>query len=295
MRSALLRLPFAAALALLAGCDPGSGASNRAPPTTPAVNLAGFDARDPAAAGLVLTFHDEFDALSAAEDGPAEGRRWTTQGFWESPGTYPRDALRIEGGMLVIEARRGHDGWSRGGFLSSIDSRGFGFSQRYGYFEARIKIPRGQGGFPAFWLMSTPHAQLRAEPASELDIMEAQTGNTRRYWGTIHRDSDDAHRRDRINHNHEIHVDVDLSADFHVYGLLWAPGTDTVTWYLDGKPVITAPKFDTTDGAPMMVNINFGTGGWDGPPDASTPSPLEMRVDYVRVYQFPELLRSSRQ
>lgn len=286
MRRSLRSLHLAAAMALFgtaAACGDEVAVSHQ--PARAVLQGRSFDARDPASAGMVLTFNDEFDEVSVSEDGPAKRTRWTDHQWWQKP-TGMRD-LSVRDGVLDMKVTDASGQWDER-CIASVNGYGRGFVQRFGYFEARIKAPSGQGAWGAFWAMSVDHATRNA-PASELDIAEFQGNHLDRYWGTLHRDSAG---RDRLNaHNHEIETEIDLSQDFHTYGALWRPDSDRITFYVDGKPTIEAAKYDTTDGAPMMVFLNTMTGGWGGnKPDGSIHA-MHMLVDYVRVWQFPEMIK----
>ena len=77
----------------------------------------------------------------------------------------------------------------------------------------------------------------------------------------------------------------DFTADFHTFAVDWR--TDRVVWYVDG---IERHRWTgSADFGPMYVLLNLAVGGqWDGTPDAQTPFPAEMDIDYVRVYRLPE-------
>jgi beta-glucanase (GH16 family) len=246
---------------------------------------ASFDPNDPAASGLVLTFDDEFSGASISSNNVVDRTLWTNHGI--NPGspsgieTPVPEALSVHDGVLEIMAWRDRAGW-KSGLISTVNSSLQGFTQKYGYFEARLRIPSGKGAWPAFWLLSARHFTDGA-PAAELDVMENAGGKPTAWAGTIH-DGFGGKNRNNVQN-----AGVDLSRDFHRFGLLWPPRDNSVTWYLDGRPVMRAPKFGTTDLSPMLIILNlqigdFGAGG----PDASTPNPMRMYVDYVRVWQFAE-------
>jgi beta-glucanase (GH16 family) len=255
---------------------------------------APFDAADPAASGMVPTFADEFDELSASAQGPAEGRRWVDHIWFRGGAGEAREsgeALTVDHGVLTIRAWKDGSGW-RSGTLQSTDAAGAGFAQRFGYFEARVKVPRGQGLLPAFYLLSNEHVRHGAAPASEFDILEGKGSAPDELYTTLHRDS--AHPGDIQNRHNRTRTGVDLSRDFHVYGMLWAPDLDHVAFYLDGKPVMEVAKFDTTDDAPVAIILQLILGTWVGEPDGSTPNPAAMQVDYVRAWQFPGILGNEK-
>jgi beta-glucanase (GH16 family) len=150
------------------------------------------------------------------------------------------------------------------------------FAQKFGYFEARIKIPTASKMWPAFWMLPD---SLSSE--AELDILEAIgiTGDPGFDTGAIHYNSygvNDGITRDEP---------YDLGGDYHTYGALWQAGK--VTWYRDGKKIgekVTGGNFDNS---PMYLLLNLAVGGnWPGDPDSATYAalPCTMKVDYVRAF-----------
>ena len=126
---------------------------------------------------LQMTFREDFDdTLSVSPWGP--NTRWIAHTPWAGDfgdaafadprlGVFP---FTLEGGILRIEARKNDKGKWESGLLASADSSGRGFSQQYGYFEMRAKLPKGPGVWPAFWLGSIVD---KAAPASvEIDVLE---------------------------------------------------------------------------------------------------------------------------
>jgi len=166
-----------------------------------------------------------------------------------------------------------------GGRGNTINSQGIGFSHKYGYFEARIKFALERSGVgEGFFLMSQAHAQEEAQPASELDVVESPAGVPANILNTLHRDS--AHPGDQQNAatggNPWVDMGTDTTRTFHTYGALWDPNASTITWYFDGKPVMTQPKYDTTDVSPMFMDLLNVTGSG------------HMYIDYVRAWPFAD-------
>lgn len=168
----------------------------------------------------------------------------------------------------------------------------------YGRFESRIRVPKGKGYLPAFWLMAN-EAKFEAWPkAGEIDIMEVLGDSTDTSHHTIHFgfDEKDGHRE----HGKAVKADgVDYSADYHIYTVDYEPGK--FTWYVDGKEVYTESDWFTGDDetsvktypAPFdhefYVILNLAVGGnWPGNPDQAAVDDManqSMDVDYVRIYQ----------
>lgn len=120
-----------------------------------------------------VTFADEFDQLDVSPWGPHT--RWTAHTPWNGDfgdaafsNPAPEFPFTIQNGVLRIEARKMPDGKWRSGLLSSTDPKGNGFTQQFGYFEMRAKLPPGPGLWPAFWLI----ANRDPDTSAEIDIME---------------------------------------------------------------------------------------------------------------------------
>lgn len=158
-------------------------------------------------------------------------------------------------------------------FVSGIITTEGKFKQLYGYFEIRVKLPRGQGFFPAFWLMPASKAW-----PPEIDVFEYLGHDPYTIYMTHHWLDQDG-RRDSKTEEFE---GPDFSDDFHTFGVEWRP--DRLVWYVDGEPRHTAEEHIPQE--PMFLLVNLAVGGeWPGPPDHSTPFPGTMVVDYVKVYQ----------
>ena len=147
-----------------------------------------------------------------------------------------------------------------------------------GYVEARLKVPKGRGYWPAFWLLPT-----RGGWPPEIDVMEILTSNPRRSHVAVHYGKS---WRDHRSHGRWVDELPDLSADFHDYGVHRT--ADFIDFYLDGKHVYrvsdrTAIAHTQT---PMYLIFNLAVGGWEKAPDESTIwERNHYEVDWVRVWQ----------
>ncbi|MFD8996794.1 glycoside hydrolase family 16 protein [Streptomyces abikoensis] len=160
------------------------------------------------------------------------------------------------------------------------------FARAYGRFEARIKIPKGQGLWPAFWMLGANVDKVTWPGNGEIDVMEALGRQPNTVHGTIH---GPGYVAQGIENHTTLARGRSLADGFHTYRVDWAPGK--LTWYLDGKPYGTACAGQLKHGQkwvfdhPHYLLLNLAVGGdWPGPPDRSTPFPARMLVDYVRVY-----------
>jgi len=154
------------------------------------------------------------------------------------------------------------------GMLNTIGS----FSQTYGYFEARVKFAAGAGLHDAFWMLP-----IDGSGEYEIDVGEQRGLEPGNVLSVVH--AIDAGRD--ISHSKGTSVPT-ATTEFHIYGVDWQP--DYITFYLDGVAIRTQPTFPGLD-VPMYLLASLGGGGpWSGKPDASTPFPAEMQVDYIRAY-----------
>jgi len=161
----------------------------------------------------------------------------------------------------------------------------------YGRIEARLKIPTGQGLWPAFWMLGNDLAEVGWPEAGEIDIMENVGREPERVHGTIHGPGYSG--GNAIGRSTGLPDGGAFAEGFHVYAVDWTPAG--ITWSVDGVPYSTVTPDDLPGGArwvfdhPFFVILNVAVGGnWPGYPDATTRFPQEMVVDYVRVYQAPD-------
>jgi beta-glucanase (GH16 family) len=234
--------------------------------------------------GWVLDWNDEFDGAQL------DHGKWVEElgghGFGNNElQTYTARAenLRVGGGNLVIEARReDHDG--RHYTSARIKTAGL-VERTHGRYEARIRIPRGQGIWPAFWLLGADCQATGWPRCGEIDIMENIGKEPSTVHGTLHGPGYSG------EHAFGKPSALDTGAyadDYHLYAVEWEPRE--IRWYRDGILYHTARpelvKGDWVYEHPFYVILNLAVGGyWPGNPDASTSFPQQMLVDYVRVYR----------
>jgi beta-glucanase (GH16 family) len=161
------------------------------------------------------------------------------------------------------------------------------FEQAYGRFEARIKLPYGQGMWPAFWMLGN-NIQTAGWPAcGEIDIMENIGREPSIVHGTIHGPGYSG--ANGIGSQYALTTGA-FSDAFHVFAVEWEP--NQIRWYVDGNLYQTRTPADLPPGSawvfdhPHFVLLNLAVGGyWPGDPDTTTVFPQKMYVDYVRVYR----------
>ncbi|MFD7309420.1 family 16 glycosylhydrolase [Promicromonospora sp. NPDC059942] len=241
----------------------------------------------PAAAGA-LTWSDEFDGAAGSAPNPASWNQETGGGGWGNNElqtyTSSRDNSALDGnGNLVITARQ--DG--NGGYTSARLTTAGKVEPTYGRVEARIKIPRGQGIWPAFWMLGGQIDSGVPWPSSgEIDIMENVGYEPHMVHGTIHGPGYSGGAGIGAAYTHP--QGWSFADDFHTFAVDRAPGR--ITWSVDGNVYQTRTTADTGGNQwvfdqPFFMLLNVAVGGnWPGYPDGTTQFPQQMVVDYVRVY-----------
>ena len=251
--------------------------------------VAGSSARasEPVSCELTPILMEDFasESIAASRIGPA---RWIAHTPWGGdfgdaqfvdPG--PDGPFKVKGGMLTITASKNRSGQWTSGLIASADATGAGIGTRYGYFEARMKLPPGSGTWPAFWLAALKPGKS-TDGNVEIDVIEYYGKFPDSYRTALHVWFDDQARTrgdgklvDVANHA--------LTDSFHTFGVDISPRK--ITYLLDGKAVwdVATPPELTTPMYPL-VNLALGS-GW---PIDETPSPSELLVNYVHVYHRGE-------
>jgi len=250
--------------------------------------------------GWTLVWSDEFngpdgsavDTTKWVYGGPLDGQ-YNMELEYYNPST---DNVFIVGGNLhlVAKALPMNSGlmcgtlacqYTSGKIMTKASGSPSLFEKQYGRFSARMKIPAGQGMWPAFWMLGNNIDSVSWPTCGEIDIME-NVGNTPATdYGTLH----------GPNGNQEANLGGTtmlpsgaLSDDFHVYSVEWKAGE--VDFLLDDTVYFTGttaqfPGTFVFDDHPFYMILNLAIGGsWPGSPDATTVFPAELLVDWVRVY-----------
>ena len=249
----------------------------------------------PASPTYQLVWSDEF---SGADGSSPDGTKWAIQtggGGWgnnelESYTARPSN-VQVSGGNLVISAIKedytGADGIARHYTSARMQTKGL-FSQQYGRFEARIKIPKGQGMWPAFWMLGNNIDTAGWPACGEIDIMENIGKEPSIVHGTLHAPG---YPPEGYTAAYTLPNGQSFADDFHVFAVEWEP--QQIRLYVDGGLYATDTKTGSPqpnswpfDGPPFFLLMNLAVGGdWPGNPDTTTQFPQQMLVDYVRVYQ----------
>ncbi len=151
------------------------------------------------------------------------------------------------------------------------------FSQTYGRFEARIKLPLGRGLWSGFWMEGADIGQVGWPQSGEIDVVEDNGRQPYVVEGFAH--------APKYNHAAYRVIDEPISAGYHVYGVDWTP--QGITWTLDGRAYSYIREYKGWPfSRPFFLILDVAVGGsYPGPPTSSTRFPARMLVDWVRVYR----------
>lgn len=240
-----------------------------------------------------LVWSDEFDTANGS---PPDSEKWVLETGGDGWGndeletytTRPQN-VHIQDGNLVItaikEPHTGIDGIARQYTSARMKTAGL-FEQKYGRFEARIKVPQGQGMWPAFWMLGSNASQVGWPRCGEIDIMENVGKEPSTVHGSLHGPGYSGAMPSTATYTLPAGK---LSDDFHIFAVEWEPGA--IRFYVDNTLYETRMPADLASGKPwvfdhpffLILNLAVG-GGLPGDPDATTVFPQSMLVDYVRVY-----------
>jgi beta-glucanase (GH16 family) len=241
----------------------------------------------------VLTMQDEFNTDGAPDSsiwgydigrGP-NGDGWGNQELQYY--TSRPENVTINNGIMVITARK--EDFQGAGYTSARLITKNKFSQTYGRFEARIRVPFGQGMWPAFWMLGVPDGPSEIWPnIGEIDIMEMRGQEPSKLIGSLHGPGYSA--GEAISKEYILPNDR-LDTGFHVYGIEWGP--EYVNYYIDDVLYNQITPADLPSGSRWVFDndfyilMNVAVGGtFVGDPNAETRFPQTMLVDYVRVYEY---------
>jgi len=233
------------------------------------------------ASGRTYTFEDNFTGSSL------DAAKWT-MGQWNSTQlglesdcfTDTRQAS-VANSALTIRCERMTTPSGRAWGAGVIATKGL-FSQLYGNFSARIRYPTGDGLWPAFWLMPIDDSW-----PPELDVLEGYPNTSNypstsspwpgvsRYAFTVHYGPHDT----PVSDTHTIDAGTDLTTGWHTFEMEWRAGF--VASLLDGVEMARATT--NVPSVPMFMVLSHVVGNWTQLSTVSTPSPADMRVDWVRV------------
>ena len=237
--------------------------------------------------GYQLVWQDEFNSgseLNAADwTHEVQGSGWVNNELQNSVNhRTPEGQLvtEIRGGKLRITALK-ENGKIYSGRVYAKVKQGW----TYGYIEASIKLPKGKGTWPAFWMMPV---NFRSWPADgEIDIMEEVGYHPNYVSSSLHANAHVHSNNTQVTHEMLCQGAED---DFHTYAIEWTH--DNITTYVDGRVQLSYDnrglgRDDWPYDDPFYVILNLAWGGsWGGQQGVDESAlPATMEVDYVRVFQ----------
>jgi beta-glucanase (GH16 family) len=257
------------------GCEPGGAVCGGSSGGTSSGSSGG------PGAGWTLTWSDEFDGPNGSAVDPSKWRYDTGGSGWGNDEleyyTSGTENAVVENGNLVITATQAGAGqyscWYGPCQYTSarLNTSGL-FSQQYGYFEARIQIPHGQGVWPA---------------CGDIDDWDNPGRPPDSVYGTTHGPGPGSYPGDGLSGADN--AGSPFSDGFHVYATQWSP--NEIDFYVDGSlywkvvPSMLPAGATWVFDQPFFILLNFAVGGsWPGNPDGTSTWPQQMLVDYVRVY-----------
>lgn len=258
-------------------------------------NSAGLTPNPPAdQRPWALVWSDEFDGMNGSSPDPT---KWTFDvggGGWgnneletytnRTENAYLQDGLLV---IQVLETYTGPDNITRDYTSARLKTQGL-HQWTFGRVEARMKLPYGQGLWPAFWMLGSDFGQVDWPESGEIDIMENIGREPSIIHGTIH---GPGYVGDTgISSFYTLPGGQRFADDFHVFAIEWE--LDVIRFYVDGSLYATRTPADLPSGTswvfnkPFFIILNVAVGGdWPGNPDSTTIFPQTLLVDYVRVYQ----------
>lgn len=232
-----------------------------------------------------LVWEDEFDGTALNQD------YWSYQtgnsGWGNNELQYYRDGnnnVTLSGGSLQITAKE--ESYMGADYTSARIRTSNKVDWTHGKMEARMKLPEGQGIWPACWMLPTDNVFGGWPHSGEIDIMEYLGHETDKAYGTIHYSINNAHNYDGDSYTL---ASGGFNDAFHTFTVEWESGA--VRWYIDD--VLFHSVTETSLGIDpwvfdedfhFIVNLAVG-GNWPGNPDGTTVFPQTLEVDYLRVYQ----------
>lgn len=197
---------------------------------------------------------------------------------------YKKENTTVKDGYLIVEAKA--ENISGQSYTSSRLTTQNKFNLKYGRIDIRAALPKGQGIWPALWMLGKNITSVNWPKCGEIDIMEmiGGPGKDNTVHGTVHWDNNNSHAQ--YGGSTQLSSGI-FNDEFHVFSIVW--DARKIVWYLDDK------KFHEIDTTPaglsefqeeyfLLINLAVG-GNWPGSPNASTIFPQHLIVDYIRVFQ----------
>jgi beta-glucanase (GH16 family) len=238
-----------------------------------------------------VTMQDEFDTEGAPNSAIwgydlGTGNSDTGGGWGNNELQFYTDRtenVKVENGYLLITAKK--EEYQGSSYTSArLTTKGL-FDQAYGRFEARIRLPYGQGMWPAFWLLGANIDEVGWPQCGEIDIMEYRGQEPTMVLGTVHGPGYSG--AESITKGYNLLNDR-FDTSFHIFGIEWGP--EYINYYIDDVLYNQITPANVTGewvfDHPFYIVINLAVGGnFVGAPNNETVFPQTMLVDYVRVYK----------
>jgi len=234
--------------------------------------------------GYEMVWNDEFDGSSINTSDWVFETGTGNSGWGNNEKQYYRqENAWVEGGVLTIEARS--ENYMGSSYTSSARKTQNKKSFQYGRIDIRALLPKGQGIWPALWMLGD-NIQSAGWPAcGEIDIMEmiGGSGREKTVHGTVHWDSN-GHVYAGGSYTLQSGI---FANEYHVFTIIW--DENYITWFVNDiqfYKIDITPAHMTEFHQKFFFIFNVAVGGnWPGSPDETTVFPQQMRVDYVRVFQ----------
>jgi beta-glucanase (GH16 family) len=236
-----------------------------------------------------VVWQDEFEGAAGTPPDPTRWNHEVGEDMWAPKElqhyTDSTDNAALDGqGHLVITARQEAAG-TKGYTSARLNTDGI-FARAYGRFEARMRLGKGRGLWPAFWMMGNDFDQIGWPTAGEIDVMEQRGSELGHIWGSLHGPG----YSDRLDvYTAGVGLVPDgTDAGFHDYAIEWDPGNviflvDDVP-YFQLTPARRPPYARWVWDHPFFIILNLAIGGdFAGPPDQTTVFPQSIAIDWVRV------------
>ena len=158
---------------------------------------------------------------------------------------------------------------------------------QFGRVDIRAILPKGQGIWPALWMLGTNISSVGWPACGEIDIMELIGHQPSTVYGTIHSGAQGQGYSNHVGQSYTLNGG-DFSDEYHVFSLIWEP--NSIKWLVDDNQFFSITNADVPGAYPFndkfffIFNVAVG-GNWPGSPDGTTVFPQQMIVDYVRVFQ----------
>lgn len=197
--------------------------------------------------------------------------------------TNRAENVTVQNGVLIITAKK--ESYNGASYTSSRLVTKGKFEQTYGRFEARIRVPFGQGMWPAFWLLGANSDTVTWPNCGEIDIMEYRGQEPTKILGTVH--GPGYFGGGSISKSYSL-INDRFDTGFHVFGIEW--GSKYINFYVDDVLYNQITPADVPGewvyDHPFYIIINLAVGGgFVGAPNSETVFPQTMLIDYVRVYK----------